>query len=149
MSLEEHKEQRDKDPQLINKDELKEAELEEILESVPPERRKDIEKMMILSSTQMRSISSPETAVMKKLTSEHISKYLEGAELEMKNSYTEKLHKKVFMLLSMIIILVFFVVIVILLKDNPDVMEKVLYAVGGAAFGSLGGYGFGKTKNSE
>ena len=66
------------------------SELEDVLDSVPPEHRKVIEKMMISSSVQMRSMVSPETTVMKKLTSEHISRYLDGAELEMKNSYSEK-----------------------------------------------------------
>ena len=52
-----------------------EAELEEVLDSVPPEHRKTIERMM-LSSIQMRSISSPpEAVVMKKLTPEHISQF--------------------------------------------------------------------------
>lgn len=89
----------DKEAQLLgsaDKDNLEEAELENVLESVPPEHRKVIERMMISSSVQMRSISSPETAVMKKITPAHISKYLEGAELEMKNSYTERFHKNIY-----------------------------------------------------
>lgn len=73
--MEENKEQNDKEAQLldnIDKDNLEEAELEDVLESVPPEHRKVIERMMISSSIQMHSISSPETAVMKKLTPDHI-----------------------------------------------------------------------------
>ncbi len=131
----------------IDNGELQESELEEVLESVPPEHRKIIEKMIISSSVQMRSIVSPETDVMKKLTPEHISKYLDGAELEMKNSYSEKFHKKVFSVLSMTIIMIFLIVIIVLLKDNPDIMEKVIYAVGGVIAGAFGGYGFGKNKN--
>lgn len=111
---------------------MEEAELEDILESVPPEHRKVIERMMISSSIQMRSISSPETAVMKKLTPDHISKYLDGAELEMKNRA-----------------MVFFILLVILLKDIPDVMEKIIYIVGGVVIGAFGGYGFGKNRNDE
>lgn len=83
------------------------SELEDVLDSVPPEHRKVIEKMMISSSVQMRSMVSPETTVMKKLTSEHISRYLDGAELEMKNSYSEKFHKKVFTFLTMIVAMAF------------------------------------------
>ena len=78
---------------------------------MPPEHRKVIERMMISSSVQMRSIVSPETAVMKKITTEHISQYLNGAEQEMKNSYAEKFHKKVFTFLSMIVAMIFFVII--------------------------------------
>lgn len=150
--MEENKEQNDKAMQCldsIDKDNLEESELEEVLESVPPEHRKVIEKMMISSSIQMRSISSPETAVMKKLTPDHISKYLDGAELEMKNSYAEKFHRKIFTFLTMIVAMVFFVLLVLLLKDNPDIMEKIIYTVGGVVIGAFGGYGFGKNRSDE
>ena len=105
--------------------------------------------MMISSSVQMRSIVSPETAVMKKITTEHISQYLNGAEQEMKNSYAEKFHKKVFTFLSMIVAMIFFVIIIILLKEIPDVMEKVIYAVGGVIAGAFGGYGLGKNQRDD
>lgn len=91
----------------VDKDNLEEAELEDVLESVRPEYRKVIERMMISSSIQMRSISSPETVVMKKLTPDHISKYLDGSELEMKNSYAEKFHRKIFTFLTMIVAMAF------------------------------------------
>lgn len=126
-----------------------EAEIEEVLESVPPEHRKVIEKFMI-STVQMRSISSsPEAVVMKKLTPEHISQFLEGASQEMKNSYAEKFHKKIFTFLTMLIAMIFFVVVILLLKENPDVMEKVLYAVGGVCAGAFGGYGLAKKRTDD
>lgn len=86
---------------------------------------------------------------MGQITSEHISKYLEGAELDMKNSYTEKFHKKIFAFLTTIVAMIFFVIIVVLLKDTPDIMEKVIYTVGGVVIGALGGYGFGKNRSDE
>lgn len=134
-----------------NTDEISDenAEIEEALESVPPEHRKVIERMMISSSVQMRGVVSPETAVMKKITPEHISQYLDGAEQEMKNSYKEKFHKKVFTFLSMIIAMIFFVIIIVLLKDMPDVMEKIIYTVGGVIAGAFGGYGLGKNQREE
>ena len=85
---------------------LDDPELEQALESVPPQERKVIERMMV-SSFQMRGVSSPETAVMKKITEEHITKYLEGAEIDMKNSYTEKFHKKVFTFLTIVVAMIF------------------------------------------
>lgn len=150
--MRENKEQKSKEAHItdiIDKENLEEAELEDVLESVPPEHRKVIERMMISSSIQMRSISSPETEVMKKLTGEHISKYLDGAELEMKNSYAEKFHRKIFVFLTMIVAMAFFILLVILLKENPDVMEKIIYIVGGVVIGAFGGYGFGKNRNDE
>lgn len=143
-----HEEHKTELPREHKDETLDETELEEVLDSVPPEHRKMIEKMMI-SSVQMRSVSSPEAEVMKKLTPEHISRYLEGAEQEMKNSYAEKFHKKVFTFLSMIIAMVFIIVIIILLKETPDIMEKIIYTAGGVVIGAFGGYGFGKNHNDE
>lgn len=149
--MEENKEQDEKQVQLLDNmhsEELEEGELEDVLESVPPEHRRVIERMMI-SSIQMRSISSPETAVMKKITSDHISKYLEGSELEMKNSYAEKFHRKVFTFLTTIVGMAFFIFLIILLKDIPDVMEKIVYIGAGLIMGAFGGYGVGKNKRDE
>lgn len=47
----------------------------------------------------------------------------------------------------MFIAMVFFIILVILLKDTPDVMEKIIYTVGGVVIGAFGGYG--KNKNDE
>lgn len=126
-----------------------EAELEEVLDSVPPEHRKVIERMMI-SSVQMRSFSSsPEAVVMKKFTPEHISQFLDGASQEMQKSYAEKFHKKIFAFLTMIVAMVFFIVVIVLLKDDTDVMEKVIYAVGGVCAGAFGGYGLAKKGSDD
>ena len=127
---------------------LDDPELEQALESVPPQERKVIERMMV-SSFQMRGLSSPETAVMKKITEEHITKYLEGAEIEMKNSYTEKFHKKVFTFLTIVVAMIFFVIIILLLEDKPEIMEKIIYTLGGVIAGAFGGYGFGKKQNDD
>lgn len=67
----------------------------------------------------------------------------------MKNSYAEKFQKKVFTFLTMLIAMIFFIVIIVLLKDKPDIMEKVLYAVGGVIAGAFGGYGLGKKQSNE
>ena len=150
--MEDNKEQKDNETHLsenTNEYKLEENELDEVLENVPPEHRKILERLMVSSSIHMGSISTPETAVMQKLTPEHISKYLDGAEQEMKNSYAEKFHKKIFSFLSMLIAMIFFIIIIILLKDNPDIMEKIIYTVGGVVIGALGGYGFGKNRNDD
>lgn len=97
----------------------------------------------------MRSIASPpEAVVMKKLTPEHISQFLDGASQEMQKSYAERFHKKIFTFLTMIVAMIFFVVIIMLLRDDTDVMEKVIYAVGGVCAGAFGGYGLAK-KNGD
>ena len=92
---------------------------------------------------------SSENEVAKKITEEHITQYLEGTKLEMENSYEEKKHKKILVFLTIFLTMAFIVVIILLLKDIPDIMEKIIYTIGGLAAGAIGGYGFGKFKNDE
>ena len=122
--------------------------IDEILEGVPEEHKKTIQKL-IISSIQMRGMISSENEVAKKITEEHITQYLEGTKLEMENSYEEKKHKKILVFLTIFLTMAFIVVIILLLKDIPDIMEKIIYTIGGLAAGAIGGYGFGKLKNDE
>lgn len=122
--------------------------IDEILEGVPEEHKKTIQKL-IISSIQMRGMISSENEVAKKITEEHITQYLEGSKLEMENSYEEKKHKKILVFLTIFLTMAFIVVIILLLKDIPDIMEKIIYTIGGLAAGAIGGYGFGKFKNDE
>jgi len=39
--------------------------------------------------------------------------------------------------------------VLFLYRDQPDMVEKILYAVGGLTAGLFGGYGYGKTKRAE
>lgn len=133
----------------MSEDAIETDELEEVLESVPPEQRKIIEKMMV-ASFQMRTVSaSPENAVMKKLTQEHITMFLDGSKLEMENGYREKKYRKIFMVAIVFMVLVFFIGVIVLLKDIPDIMEKVIYTVGAFVMGLVGGYGAGKNKRDD
>lgn len=115
------------------------------LEGVPENERKVIEKLMV-SSVQMSGRFSPQNAISKKITEEHITQYLDGAREEMQNSYAEKKHNKIFAFLVLLMTMVFFVVIILILKDKPEIMEKVLYTLGGLVAGAFGGYGFGKRR---
>ena len=67
----------------------------------------------------------------------------------MKNSYAEKKQSKIFLFLSMLISMIFFVIVIVILKDKPDIMEKIIYTLGGLVAGAFGGYGFGKKKSDD
>ena len=45
--------------------------------------------------------------------------------------------------------MIFIIVLVFLLGDKADILEKVLYTIGGLIVGAFGGYGFGKTKRND
>lgn len=123
-------------------------ELSDAMEDMPPEIRKHMEKFMI-SSVQM-GIARPESTVSQKITEEHITKFLEGSQENMENSYKEKHENKIFMAFILFMVFAFIIVIIFLLKDNnPDVMEKIIYTLAGLVAGVFGGYGYGKTKNNS
>ena len=67
----------------------------------------------------------------------------------MQNSYAEKKQNKIFAFLVLLMTMVFFVVIILILKDKPEIMEKILYTLGGLVAGAFGGYGFGKKRNED
>ena len=61
----------------------------------------------------------------------------------------EKFHKKVFTFLTIVVAMIFFVIIILLLEDKPEIMEKIIYTLGGVIAGAFGGYGFGKKQNDD
>nr|WP_308743525.1 hypothetical protein [uncultured Anaerocolumna sp.] len=124
------------------------TDFDDILENVPPEARHEVKKMLSMS-LQMGRVISPETELMNKMTSEHISSFLASQDTAMKKQFQESRENKIFVFGVFIFALVFIVVLINLLKDKPDIMEKVLFTLGGLVTGSFGGYGYGKSRNNE
>ncbi len=67
----------------------------------------------------------------------------------MEYQFKESRDNKIFIGIVVFLFMVFIVVLVFLLSDKPDVLEKVLYTLGGLIVGAFGGYGFGKTKKDD
>ena len=63
--------------------------------------------------------------------------------------YIGKSHKKVFTFLTIVVAMIFFVIIILLLEDKPEIMEKIIYTLGGVIAGAFGGYGFGYGKQPD
>ena len=143
MSDNEELAQRSKD----NPDDADTDAIFESLDNVPEKDQKIIRHM--ISSFQMSGMVSPESNISKKITEDHITQYLVGSREEMNNSYAEKKWRKVCLLLALLIILVFFVIVIVILKDKPDIMEKIIYTLGGVVAGAFGGYGFGKKNRDD
>lgn len=127
---------------------LIDKELDSILENVPKEGRHEVKKMIGMSM-QMGGIISPQMELMKKMTPEHVSEFLDTQKKTMQNQFKENRENKIFLFSVLTIVLIFIVVLIVLLKDKPEIMEKVLYALGGLITGILGGYGLGKSKSNE
>ena len=125
---------------------FEDAVINDVIEKVPEEDRHEVKKMMTMSMQMGRVMSaSPEMELMKKMTSQNIDTFLEGQKAEFKESRENKIFLGIVVLLFMI----FIIVLVFLLGDKPDILEKVLYTIGGLIVGAFGGYGFGKTKRND
>lgn len=118
------------------------------MEEIPQEARHEVKKMIGMSM-QMGGVISPQMELMKKMTPEHVSEFLIGQREALNNEFKESRENKIFAGFVLVVIMIFIVIIVVLLKENPEIMEKVLYTLGGLITGLLGGYGFGKTKRNE
>lgn len=123
-------------------------ELSEILEDVPKEVRHEV-KRMVAMSMQMGGVISPQLELMKKMTTENVTEFLQGQREVSNNQFKESRDNKIFLVIVLLMVLIFVTALVILLKGNPDMLEKVLYTLGGLVAGLFGGYGYGKSKRDD
>ena len=122
--------------------------LEAILDDIPQESRHEVKKMIGLSM-QMGGVISPQIELMKKMTPEHVTAFLEGQREANNNQFKESRDNKLFILGLILIILIFIVITILLLRDKPNVLEKILYTSGGLIAGAFGGYGAGRIKRDD
>lgn len=121
---------------------------EEVLEGVPVEKREIIERMLTVQSMRISGIDS-DMAISEKLTSEHITKVLDGSLENMRCEYNEKKNKRKFSLIILIVIIIAMLTVILVLKDLPDLMEKIVLSISSLGAGFLGGYGIGKKKEDD
>lgn len=122
--------------------------IDEILDALPQEQRRIIERTMV-SSVAMITKSSPESEIANKITSEHITKMLENQEKAMDYSFKDEKYKNIFYGVIIFILLASTLCIILLLKDLPDTMERVLTVLITAVISGLGGYGIGKGNKED
>lgn len=128
-------------------------EVDTIIEDIEnlPKEAKQLVKKLVISEFGMMGVGhlSQENEVAKKINESHITNYLDGAREQMQNDYKERHERKIYTAILVFFALAFFVIIIVLLKENPDILEKIIYSVGGLIAGAFGGYGFGKRKNQD
>lgn len=129
---------------------FEDAVIEDVVEKVPEEDRHEVRKMMTLTMQMGRVMSaSPEMELMKKMTPKHIEMFLDGQKEAMTYQFKAERESKIFLGIMVLLFMIFIVILVTLLIDKPDILEKVLYTMGGLIVGAFGGYGFGKTKRDD
>lgn len=129
---------------------FEEAIINDVIDKVPEEDRHEVRKMMGMTMQMGRVMSSsPEMELMKKMTSENIESFLENQKEELKYTFKEGRDNKIFLGIALFLFMIFIIILVLMLKDTPDILEKVLYTLGGLIVGAFGGYGFGKSRKEE
>lgn len=125
------------------------SEFEELINNIPEDVKEEIvESITSIRSTQQMSIP-PEALIMTKINENHISEFLAASKENMQNSYVEKKQNKIFMGFLILLAMIFVILIILLLRDQPEVMEKIIYIILGFLGGAAGGYGFGKHKKDN
>ncbi len=120
-------------------------EFEKFVESAPEGIRHELKQMGMFM--QMSGRVSPEAELMKKMQPEHVTAFLDGQREASQNQFKESRERKIFLAFILVMVLIFVVVLVIILKEKPDLLEKVLYTLGGLLTGLIGGYGYGKSRD--
>lgn len=102
-----------------------------------------------MSMLNMSTSNHLENPLVKKITEEHISSFLEGSKQNMELEYKDKKQNKIFVGLIILAVMIFIVILILLLKDTPELMEKIICTFVGLITGIIGGYGFGKNKGDD
>ncbi len=129
----------------LTSEEDQEEEMFGIISELPEEKREIVERFMY-QSFQMRATITPESEVSKKITSDHITKYIDASEKEMELSYKDKEKTRKFNIIVIIGCFVFFTLLIFMLKSSPNILERIVTSVVSLIAGALGGYGYGTSK---
>jgi len=116
-------------------------ELDPILKELPAEQRE-----LFVSLLSIQSSRSPESEVAKKITSDHITKLLDNQSKSMDYTHQDEVQRKIYSFGVIVVAVVLIIVLVVLLKDNPDLLEKIISHLITLIGGALAGYGIAKTK---
>ena len=123
-------------------------EIDDALNSIPDKEQARVARSIM--SMQFGAISAtPENAISKKITSEHITQYLTDSSIAMKECFKERRDDKIFKGFALLVTLIFVVILIVLLKDKPSILEKIIYTIGGLVAGCVGGYGYGYKKGMD
>jgi len=112
---------------------------EELLEAVPD---KDRDKLItIIQETMFSSITKSSNNISEKLTSDHISNIITNSDAQDKRDRDERKGVRRQHLIVFIISLLFLGFIIVFLKDDKDLLYKIIIAI----ISFLGGVGIGKS----
>lgn len=116
---------------------------EEILEGVPEEDRSRIKS--IISQTMISGVMRRNNPISDKVTSTHITKLIENSDAQDIRDRQERKSDKNYQLILLIIGLAFLGFLIVFLKDDKELLYKVIIAI----ISFVGGFGIGKTAKNK
>jgi len=116
---------------------------DEILESIPVEERSKIKSFM--SQTMISGVMKRSNPIAEKITSEHLTRLLENSDEQDKRDRAERKSEKNYQIIFLIIGLAFIGFLIVFLKDDKELLYKVIIAI----ISFVGGFGIGKTRKSK
>jgi len=124
----------------IEKTEESKTATNEILEAVPVEERGRF--ISIMKESMFASFMSSNDPISEKITTEHISKVLDNVDVQDKRDRQERKSDKNYQIAFLLIGLIFMGFLIVFLKDDKDLLYKIIIAV----ISFIGGFGIGRTK---
>lgn len=115
----------------------------EILESIPVEDRGKF--ISVFQQSMFSDVMSRSNPISEKITSEHITKLIDNADNQDIRDRAEIRSQRYYNLIIFIIGLIFLGFLIVFLKDDKDLLYKIIIAI----ISFVGGFGIGRTKHKK
>ena len=127
----------------IEKNESSKIAPNEILEVIPAEERGRF--ISIMKESMFASFMRSDDPIAEKITTEHISKVLENVDIQDQRDRQERKSEKNYQIIFLSMGLVFIGLLIFFLKDDKDLLYKIIIAI----ISFIGGFGIGKTRQKN
>jgi len=115
----------------------------EVLETIPDEERGRL--FSIMKETMISSFMSNTDPIAEKITAEHISKVLDNANIQDERDRKERKSEKNYQIVYLLIGLAFIGFLIVYLKDDTELLYKIIIAI----ISFVGGFGVGKIRKKN
>lgn len=119
----------------------------EVLEGVPQEKRKVVQRLFSMVSVSQRT--SPQAELMRTLTPDNIDQFIKAQDASDERHVRDRKDNRWFIFAVLIACFVMLIAVILILKNSPDLLEIVLTAIVSLSAGAFGGYGVGYRKGSS
>ncbi len=112
---------------------------DEILDAIPEEDRGKV--ISIMKRTMFSGVMEKNNPIADKITEDHITKLIDNSDSHDKRDRHERKGLRTHNIILILIGLIFIVFLLIFLKDNQDLLIKIIIAI----ISFIGGFGYGKS----